>query len=267
MLITLNQKDICKIIAQAMTGNPSITESSFTVEVGVQDNSIVAVVAAGEPLPRNLVQLSALAEPKTSGVAIAPPADSAPVADSDDDLEDDPDSPPQENGQPKKRKRRTKAQIEEDRLKEEAQAQAELETARLKEAQAQAETPVEATEAVATEQAADTPEPAKDDPFAAMAEPATDHAAAHQETAAEVALDEATPPFDIEEGAVVRAQKDDAPLADPNDPFAGMSEVSSNADELFAQPADAKVTSVTKEEDGFVKPVEEETDDPFASFN
>lgn len=102
---------------------------------------------------------------------------------------------------------------------------------------------------------------------------------------------DATPPFDVDEGANLRAeaellpdaeapvdtaeaeevlpeaneQVETAPVADSNDPFADTA-VSTEGDELFAQPGEV-VTPVTEKADGFVKPSEPEAEDPFANFN
>lgn len=261
MLITLNQLDICKAIFDAIQGT---SNDNVIVEVGIINNQIVGVVAIGEELPKNLLQLDQLQEPKTSGAVVTKPQTSSePEVDPSDESDED-ETPPADGSAPKKRKRRTKAEIEADKLAEQ---------------QAQAETVVEATEAVAApEVAAEEPvvepetvagEAVTNDPFAAFDTPATSTGAGFNEIAAESELDDKAP-FDIDEGAVVRAEAELLPDAkaaavDTQDPFANMG-VSDADEELFAQPADVKVTQVTTQQDGFVEPPAA-TDDPFAAFN
>lgn len=79
-------------------------------------------------------------------------------------------------------------------------------------------------------------------------------------------------PFDIDEGANLRAESEllpeakDATVAEEVDPFADAGLASSEGDELFAQ-ADIPVTKVVEtSEAGFAKPVDTE-DDPFANFD
>lgn len=262
MLITLNQMDLCKIIASSIN-----FEGKATIEVGIIDGEIVGVLAVDQELPSSLKQASdfpqlahaaSLAEDKSlvGKASVAPE-----VASSDEDEEDDDNNPPADGSAPKKRKRRTKAEIEADRLAEE---------------QAQAEAAAEATEAVTPQEATAEPEvkPEEANPFAEMETPASSTGAGFNEIAAEAELDADTPPFDIDEGATVRAEAELLPEAkeeatveatDANDPFADMG-VSSAGDELFAQPDNVAVTSVTNQKDGFVEPAVE-NNDPFAAFN
>lgn len=79
-------------------------------------------------------------------------------------------------------------------------------------------------------------------------------------------------PFDIDEGANLRAENEllpeakDAAVAEEVDPFADAGLASSEGDELFAQ-ADTPVTKVVEtSEAGFAKPADTE-DDPFANFD
>ena len=79
-------------------------------------------------------------------------------------------------------------------------------------------------------------------------------------------------PFDIDEGANLRAENEllpeakEAAVAEEVDPFADAGLASSEGDELFAQ-ADTPVTKVVEtSEAGFVKPADTE-DDPFANFD
>lgn len=79
-------------------------------------------------------------------------------------------------------------------------------------------------------------------------------------------------PFDIDEGANLRAENEllpeakDAAVVEEVDPFADAGLASSEGDELFAQ-ADTPVTKVVEtSEAGFAKPADTE-DDPFANFD
>lgn len=79
-------------------------------------------------------------------------------------------------------------------------------------------------------------------------------------------------PFDIDEGANLRAENELLPeakaaaVAEEVDPFAEAGLASSEGDELFAQ-ADTPVTKVVEtSEAGFAKPADTE-DDPFANFD
>lgn len=79
-------------------------------------------------------------------------------------------------------------------------------------------------------------------------------------------------PFDIDEGANLRAENEllpeakEAAVAEEVDPFADAGLASSEGDELFAQ-ADTPVTKVVEtSEAGFAKPADTE-DDPFANFD
>lgn len=261
MLITLNQMDLCKIIASSIN-----FEGKATIEVGIIDGEIVGVLAVDQELPSSLKQASdfpqladAASEAKGSNL-VNMDILAAGAPSSEEEEEEDDNNPPANGTEPKKRKRRTKAEIEADRLAEE---------------QAQAEAAAEATEAVTPQEATAEPEvePEEANPFAEMETPATSTGAGFNEIAAEAELDSDTPPFDIDEGATVRAEAELLPEAkeaaveatDANDPFADMG-VSSAGDELFAQPDNVAVTSVTKQQDGFVEPAVE-NNDPFAAFN
>lgn len=79
-------------------------------------------------------------------------------------------------------------------------------------------------------------------------------------------------PFDIDEGANLRAENEllpeakEAAVTEEVDPFADAGLASSEGDELFAQ-ADTPVTKVVEtSEAGFAKPADTE-DDPFANFD
>lgn len=79
-------------------------------------------------------------------------------------------------------------------------------------------------------------------------------------------------PFDIDEGANLRAENEllpeakEAAVAEEVDPFADAGLAASEGDELFAQ-ADTPVTKVVEtSEAGFAKPADTE-DDPFADFD
>ncbi|UOX39441.1 hypothetical protein [Klebsiella phage GADU21] len=79
-------------------------------------------------------------------------------------------------------------------------------------------------------------------------------------------------PFDIDEGANLRAENELLPeakaaaVAEEVDPFADAGLASSEGDELFAQ-ADTPVTKVVEtSEAGFAKPADTE-DDPFANYD
>ena len=79
-------------------------------------------------------------------------------------------------------------------------------------------------------------------------------------------------PFDIDEGANLRAENEllpeakEAAVAEEVDPFAEAGLASSEGDELFAQ-VDTPVTKVVEtSEAGFAKPADTE-DDPFANFD
>lgn len=79
-------------------------------------------------------------------------------------------------------------------------------------------------------------------------------------------------PFDIDEGANLRAENEllpeakDATVSEEVDPFADAGLSASEGDELFAQ-ADTPVTKVVEtSEAGFAKPADTE-DDPFANFD
>ena len=157
-----------------------------------------------------------------------------PVAEQEEEEDHDDDTQEeQETGKPvKRRKRRTKAEIEADKAAEEAAAQAEVEAEAEAEAQSESE----------------------EDLFAETSEADNDA------------------PFDIDEGANLRAENEllpeakEAAVAEEVDPFADAGLAASEGDELFAQ-ADTPVTKVVEtSEAGFAKPADTE-DDPFANFD
>ena len=157
-----------------------------------------------------------------------------PVAEQEEEEDhDDNTQEEQETDKPvKRRKRRTKAEIEADKAAEEAAAQAEVEAEAEAEAQSESE----------------------EDLFAETNEADNDA------------------PFDIDEGANLRAENEllpevkEAAVAEEVDPFADAGLASSEGDELFAQ-ADTPVTKVVEtSEAGFAKPADTE-DDPFANFD
>lgn len=254
MIIYLSTKDMAHILSAHLFNNGLANEAKLDMDFGIVNGEIVAVAAAGESLP-TLQTVADLTAPRTSGA----------VPDSTDDVEgDDPDYEEGSDGddsvntdgsKKQKRKRRTKAEIEQDRLNAEKAAAA-----------ASAEEGI----GVQTSKADETP---------AQAEPESEPNEA----------DDAAP-FNVDEGANIRAEaemlpdskpvsatEEDAataeaatvkadPVADPNDPFAQVEEVSQEGDELFAQPGEV-VTPVTDKTDGFVKPAEADPEDPFANFN
>lgn len=157
-----------------------------------------------------------------------------PVAEQEEEEDHDDDTQEeQETDKPvKRRKRRTKAEIEADKAAEEAAAQAEAEAEAEAEAQSESE----------------------------------------EELFAETSEADNDAPFDIDEGANLRAENEllpevkDAAVAEEVDPFADAGLAASEGDELFAQ-ADTPVTKVVEtSEAGFAKPADTE-DDPFANFD
>lgn len=239
MLIYFSPKDLAKIVGDHVFNTSLQSADKVEIDFGIKDGQIVAVVAVGEELPK-LATVADLSAPRTSGSAQG--ASQAPSDEEEPEEDDDNGDEPNADGSPKpKRKRRTKAEIEADRLKQEQQAQE--------------PTPAPVEESQPVQESAPVVEPNEADN---------------------------TPPFDVDEGANLRAEAellpDPTPVdaaeedkagatvdTDPNDPFANLG-VSTEGDELFAQP-DVAVTPVTEKADGFVKPSEPASDDPFASFN
>lgn len=156
-------------------------------------------------------------------------------AEQEEEEHDDDTQDEQDASKPvKRRKRRTKAEIEADKAAEEAAAQSGVQSEVEAEAEAQAES--------------------EEDLFAETSEADNDA------------------PFDIDEGANLRAENELLPeakaaaVAEEVDPFADAGLASSEGDELFAQ-ADTPVTKVVEtSEAGFAKPADTE-DDPFANFD
>lgn len=160
------------------------------------------------------------------------------TSDEDDSDEDDDNQEPNADGSAKPKRKR--------------RTKAEIEADRLKQAQqAQEPTPAPAEESQPVQESTPVVEPNEADN---------------------------TPPFDVDEGANLRAEAELLPDAEAPvdttettsepaeaDPFADLG-VSQEGDELFAQP-DVAVTPVTEKADGFVKPAEPEAEDPFANFN
>lgn len=104
------------------------------------------------------------------------------------------------------------------------------------------------------------------------AEEAAAQAESEEDLFAETSEADNAAPFDIDEGANLRAENEllpeakDAAVAEEVDPFADAGLASSEGDELFAQ-ADTPVTKVVEtSEAGFAKPADTE-DDPFANFD
>jgi hypothetical protein len=223
MRILLSTEDLIELVTKHAFTSLVPTAKSADVEVGIMDGQIVAAVAVGEDNFR-LKSVADLQAPLVSGGT--PVAEQEEEEDHDDDTQEE-----QETGKPvKRRKRRTKAEIEADKAAEEAAAQAEAEA----EAEAQSES--------------------------------------EEELFAETSEADNDAPFDIDEGANLRAENEllpeakDTAVAEEVDPFADAGLASSEGDELFAQ-ADTPVTKVVEtSEAGFAKPADTE-DDPFANFD
>lgn len=235
MRILLSTADLISLVTKHAFTSLVPEAKAADVEVGIMNGEIVAAIAVGEDNFK-LKSIKDLQEPLVSGST--PEADQEEVSEEDEnDTEET--SNETDGSKPKRRKRRTKAEIEADKAAEEAAAQAEVEA----EAQAQEET--NATETKAEKEA-------EVDPFAEPNE-ADD-----------------TPPFDVDEGAVKRAEAEKLPEAKTEteevDPFADAGVATSEGDELFAQ-ADTPVSKVVEtSEAGFAKPADTE-DDPFANFD
>lgn len=223
MRILLSTEDLIELVTKHAFTSLVPTAKAADVEVGILDGQIVAAVAVGEDNFR-LKSVTDLQAPLVSGGT--PVAEQEEEEDHDDDTQEE-----QETGKPvKRRKRRTKAEIEADKAAEEAAAQAEAEA----EAEAQSES--------------------------------------EEELFAETSEADNDAPFDIDEGANLRAENEllpeakDTAVAEEVDPFADAGLASSEGDELFAQ-ADTPVTKVVEtSEAGFAKPADTE-DDPFANFD
>lgn len=216
MRILLSTEDLIELVTKHAFTSLVPTAKAADVEVGILDGQIVAAVAVGED-NFCLKSVTDLQAPLVSGgTPVAAQEEAEQEEEHDDDTQEE-----QETDKPvKRRKRRTKAEIEADKAAEEAAAQTESE----------------------------------EDLFAETSD--ADDAA----------------PFDIDEGANLRAENEllpeakDAAVAEEVDPFADAGLASSEGDELFAQ-ADTPVTKVVEtSEAGFAKPADTE-DDPFANFD
>lgn len=246
MLIYLSTKDMAHILSTHLFNSSLQGEAKIVMDFGIKDGQIVAVAAVGEELPK-LTTVAELTKPySSSSTGIVNLAESL---NEDEPEEDDDNQDTNADGSAKpKRKRRTKAEIEQDRIKE--------------------------AEAAATANAATPSEEKPSEGDAAVVEASPAEATPEVSATADVEPNEAdnTPPFDVDEGANLRAEAEllpdaEAPVDSPveADPFADLG-VSQEGDELFAQP-DVAVTPVTEKADGFVKPSEPEAEDPFANFN
>lgn len=219
MRILLSTEDLIELVTKHAFASLVPTAKGADVVVGILDGQIVAAVAVGEDNFR-LKSIADLQAPLVSGGT--PVVEQEEEEDHDDDTQEE-----QETDKPvKRRKRRTKAEIEADKAAEESAAQAEVD------AQSESE----------------------EDLFAETSEADNDA------------------PFDIDEGANLRAEKEllpeakEADVAEEVDPFADAGLAASEGDELFAQ-ADTPVTKVVEtSEAGFAKPADTE-DDPFANFD
>ena len=222
MRILLSTEDLIELVTKHAFTSLVPTAKAADVEVGILDGQIVAAVAVGEDNFR-LKSVTDLQAPLVSG--------GTPVAAQEEEEHDDDTQEEQETDKPvKRRKRRTKAEIEAEKAAEEAAAQSEAED----EVDAQSES--------------------EEDLFAETSDADNDA------------------PFDIDEGANLRAENEllpeakDAAVAEEVDPFADAGLASTEGDELFAQ-ADTPVTKVVEtSEAGFAKPADTE-DDPFANFD
>lgn len=219
MRILLSTEDLIELVTKHAFSSLVPTAKGADVAVGILDGQIVAAVAVGEDNFR-LKSIADLQAPLVSGGT--PVVEQEEEEDHDDDTQEE-----QETDKPvKRRKRRTKAEIEADKAAEESAAQAKVD------AQSESE----------------------EDLFAETSEADNDA------------------PFDIDEGANLRAEKEllpeakEADVTEEVDPFADVGLAASEGDELFAQ-ADTPVTKVVEtSEAGFAKPADTE-DDPFANFD
>lgn len=230
MRILLSSADLIDLVTKHAFSALVPDAKAADVEVGILNGQIVAAIAVGED-NFTLKSVADLTAPHSSNpVAVVDSVPTTVQEEEDDDGTDETSGETTDDGKPKRRKRRTKAEIEADKAAEEAAAQAEVEAG-----------------------AVETPDV---DPFA--------------ETSVEETPNEAddAAPFDIDEGATVRAEADVIPeaKAEEVDPFADAGVSTSEGDELFAQD-DVPVTQVVEtSEAGFAKPAETE-DDPFANFD
>lgn len=227
MRILLSTEDLIELVTKHAFTSLVPTAKAADVEVGILGGQIVAAVAVGEDNFR-LNSVADLQAPLVSGGT--PVAEQEEAAQEEEEHDDDTQEEQETDKPVKRRKRRTKAEIEAEKAAEEAAAQSEVGD----EVDAQSES--------------------EEDLFAETSD--ADNAA----------------PFDIDEGANLRAENEllpeakDAAVAEEVDPFADAGLASTEGDELFAQ-ADTPVTKVVEtSEAGFAKPADTE-DDPFANFD
>lgn len=235
MRILLSTEDLIELVTKHAFTSLVPTAKAADVEVGILDGQIVAAVAVGEDNFR-LKSVADLTGPLTSGsvAEVAKQLFAEPTVVEDAEQEEEHDDDTQDEQESDKPVKRRKR-----RTKAEIEADKAAEEAA---AQAEADTEAEAQ----TE--------SEEDLFAETSD--ADNAA----------------PFDIDEGANLRAENEllpeakDAAVAEEVDPFADAGLASSEGDELFAQ-ADTPVTKVVEtSEAGFAKPADTE-DDPFANFD
>lgn len=236
MRILLSTADLISLVTKHAFTSLVPEAKAADVEVGIMNGEIVAAIAVGEDNFK-LKSIKDLQEPLVSSNTPEPDPEQEEVSEEETDTDETSDDT--DGSKPKRRKRRTKAEIEADKAAEEAAAKAEVE------AEAQAQEDTDATETKAETET-------EVDPFAQPNE-ADD-----------------TPPFDVDEGAVKRAEAEKLPEAKTEteevDPFAEAGVNTSEGDELFAQ-ADTPVSKVVEtSEAGFAKPADTE-DDPFANFD
>lgn len=233
MRILLSTEDLIELVTKHAFTSLVPTAKAADVEVGILDGQIVAAVAVGEDNFR-LKSVADLTGPLSSGSVseVAKQLFAEPPVVEEEEAEED--SAEETSNEPgdDKPKRRKRRKR---RTKAEIEADKAAEEAA---AQAEAEAQTESEE----------------DLFAETSD--ADNAA----------------PFDIDEGANLRAENEllpeakDAAVAEEVDPFADAGLASSEGDELFAQ-ADTPVTKVVEtSEAGFAKPADTE-DDPFANFD
>lgn len=223
MRILLSTEDLIELVTKHAFSSLVPTAKGADVAVGILDGQIVAAVAVGEDNFR-LKSIADLQAPLVSGGT--PVVEQEEEEDHDDDTQEE-----QETDKPvKRRKRRTKAEIEADKAAEEAAAQAEVDA----EADAQSESEEDLF--------AETSEADKDAPFD---------------------IDEGA---NLRAENELLPEAKEADVAEEVDPFADAGLAASEGDELFAQ-ADTPVTKVVEtSEAGFAKPADTE-DDPFANFD
>lgn len=223
MRILLSTEDLIELVTKHAFSSLVPTAKGADVAVGILDGQIVAAVAVGED-NFCLKSVTDLQAPLVSGGT--PVVEQEEEEDHDDDTQEE-----QETDKPvKRRKRRTKAEIEADKAAEEAAAQAEVDA----EADAQSES--------------------EEDLFAETSEADND---------APFDIDEGA---NLRAEKELLPEAKEADVTEEVDPFADAGLAASEGDELFAQ-ADTPVTKVVEtSEAGFAKPADTE-DDPFANFD